>query len=76
MQSLRAYLERYAAGEVTREEMLDRVAAWPLEERDLDPAHGLPDHQDNTGDVLGEAVLLDLISEDDYREILRRRQLG
>ncbi|MFD7626331.1 hypothetical protein ACFV7Q_09820 [Streptomyces sp. NPDC059851] len=72
--SLRAYLNSYAAGEVSREEMISTVAAWPFEERDFDPAHTLPDHQDNTTDVVGHAMLLDKITEEDYEEIFRRRQ--
>lgn len=73
MESLRAYLARYAAGDVGREEMVATVAAWPLQERDLDPAHTLPDHQDNTADVLAAAVLNGRVTEEDYREIVGRR---
>lgn len=73
MESLRAYLARYAAGDVGREEMVATVAAWPLQERDLDPAHTLPDHQDNTADVLAAAVLNGQVTEEDYREIVGRR---
>ncbi|MFD5505001.1 hypothetical protein ACFWJS_35800 [Streptomyces sp. NPDC127061] len=76
MDSLREYLARYAAGGIEREEMIATVAAWPLQERDLDPAHTLPDHQDNTADVLTAAALNDQLTEEDYREILARRQLG
>ncbi|MEV6672871.1 hypothetical protein [Streptomyces sp. NPDC051162] len=72
--SLRAYLEAYAAGQVDRETMLATVAAWPLEERDFDPAHTLPDHQDNTAEVISGAALLDQITDEDYREIFRRRK--
>ncbi|MFE9387079.1 hypothetical protein ACFYMO_28220 [Streptomyces sp. NPDC007025] len=75
MTSLRDYLASYAAGDVSRDEMLTRAAAWPLQERDHDPAHTLPDHQDNTADVLSAAMLNGHISEEDYREILRRRKL-
>ncbi|GLX41133.1 hypothetical protein [Streptomyces sp. SPB4] len=74
MNSLRAYLSRYEAGELNRQEMLDTVAAWPLEEPVVDPAHTLPTHQDNTADVLAAALLNGQISEDDYQEIARRRQ--
>ncbi|MGW3200042.1 hypothetical protein ACWDBD_36855 [Streptomyces sp. NPDC001118] len=73
MTSLRSYLADYAAGRVGRDEMLATVAAWPLEERDIDPAHTLPDHQDNTADVLAAAVLNGQITDEDYQEILRRR---
>ncbi|MFD7626344.1 hypothetical protein ACFV7Q_09885 [Streptomyces sp. NPDC059851] len=74
MNSLRAYLAKYAAGQVNREEMLDTVAAWPFEETVFHPTHTLPTHQDNTTDVLAAAVLNDQISEADYEEILRRRK--
>jgi hypothetical protein len=76
MESLRAYLARYAAGGISREEMITTAADWPLQERDLDPAHTLPDHQDNTADVLAAALLNEQLTEEDYREILNRRQLG
>lgn len=75
MQSLRAYLATYAAGDVDREEMIARVAAWPLAETQHDPAHTLPTHQDNTTDVLAGALVNGQISEEDYTEILRRRRL-
>ncbi|MEX2985608.1 hypothetical protein [Streptomyces sp. C36] len=71
--SLRAYFEDYAAGRIAHEEMLTTVAAWPLEEREWDLAHTLPDHQDNIAEVISGAVLLNRITEDDYREIWRRR---
>ncbi|GHG50196.1 hypothetical protein [Streptomyces griseocarneus] len=71
--SLRAYLDDYAAGRIGREEMLATVAAWELEEREWDLAHTMPDHQDNTAEVISGAVLNDRITEDDYREIWRRR---
>ncbi|MFJ3877164.1 hypothetical protein ACIPW5_06875 [Streptomyces sp. NPDC090077] len=74
MKSLRTYLHDYAAAGVDREEMLDRVAAWPLEETLHDPVHTLPTHQDNTADVLAAAVVNGQISEEDYTEILRRRR--
>lgn len=75
MASLRTYLAQYAAGDVSREDMLTTVASWPLEDRDQDLAHTLPDHQDNTADVLAQAVLNGQLTEEDYREILGRRQL-
>ncbi|MFC4517971.1 hypothetical protein [Streptomyces ehimensis] len=71
--SLRAYLEQYAAGQFSHEDMLAAVAAWPLEKRDRDDAHTLPDFQDNTAEVISGAVLLGDITEEDYREIWRRR---
>lgn len=71
--SLRAYLEQYAAGQISREDMLAAVAAWPLEKRDREDAHTLPDFQDNTAEVISGAVLLGDITEEDYREIWRRR---
>lgn len=75
--SLLAYFKDYAAGRIDREEMLTTVAVWPLEERDWDPAHTLPDHQDNIAEVISGAVLNDQITEEDYREIWRRRrQIG
>ncbi|WP_392892950.1 hypothetical protein [Streptomyces sp. LN699] len=75
MQSLRTYLAGYAAGDVDREEMLDKVAAWPLTETLHDPAHTLPNHQDNTTDVLAGALVNGQISEEEYAEILRRRRM-
>ncbi|MET9607302.1 hypothetical protein ABZZ17_19835 [Streptomyces sp. NPDC006512] len=74
MMSLRAYLASYADGEVTRAEMIETVAAWPLEETDFDPAHTLPTHQDNTPDVLAIALLNGQIADADYQEITLRRQ--
>ncbi|MGW6874597.1 hypothetical protein ACWGHA_19915 [Streptomyces xanthophaeus] len=74
MQSLRTYLAKYAAGDVDRDEMLERVAAWPLDEPLHDPAHTLPTHQDNTTDVLAGAVVNGQITEEDYTEILHRRR--
>ncbi|MFF3264978.1 hypothetical protein ACFYWO_38175 [Streptomyces sp. NPDC002932] len=76
MESLRGYLAQYAAGAVEREDMISTVTAWPLQERNLDPGHTLPDHQDNTMDVLATAVLNGQLTEEDYREINARRQLG
>ena len=72
--SLLAYLDSYAAGGIDREEMLATVSAWPLEERDWDLDHTLPDHQDNTADVIAGAVLNGQLTEEDYREIFRRRR--
>ncbi|MFD4740159.1 hypothetical protein ACFWNQ_22715 [Streptomyces virginiae] len=72
--SLREYLNSFVAGEVSREEMIRTVAAWPFEERDFDAAHTLPDHQDNTTDVVAEALHIDQITDEDYEEIFRRRQ--
>ncbi|MGW7342811.1 hypothetical protein [Streptomyces sp. NPDC054854] len=74
MASLRAYLVSYAEGGIARAEMIETVAAWPLEETDFNPAHTLPTHQDNTGDVLATALLNGQITEADYQEITRRRQ--
>ncbi|KIF01819.1 hypothetical protein PL81_33425 [Streptomyces sp. RSD-27] len=76
MQSLRIYLENYAAGGVDRQEMLKRVAAWPLEETLHNPAHTLPTHQDNTADVLAAAVVNGQISEEDSRRVLRTPTAG
>ncbi|MET9016895.1 hypothetical protein ABZX74_39465 [Streptomyces olivaceoviridis] len=76
MESLRAYLARYADGGISREEMIAAVAAWPMQDRVLDPGHTLPDHQDNTTDVLAAALLNQQLTEGDYEEILRRRRLG
>ncbi|MFQ6199145.1 hypothetical protein [Streptomyces sp. NPDC000405] len=72
--SLRTYFKDYAAGRIGREDMLATVAAWELEEREWDLAHTLPDHQDNTAEVISGAVLNDQITEEDYREIWRRRR--
>ncbi|MFD7626330.1 hypothetical protein ACFV7Q_09815 [Streptomyces sp. NPDC059851] len=54
--------------------MISTVAAWPFEEHDFDAAHTLPDHQDNTTDVVAGALLDGQITEEDYEEIFRRRQ--
>ncbi|MEV4437889.1 hypothetical protein AB0K09_02550 [Streptomyces sp. NPDC049577] len=72
-QSLSEYLEEYGAGRIDREEMLATVAAWPLEEREWDMAHTLPTHQDNTADEISGALLEGILTEEDYREIWRRR---
>ncbi|MFD3936675.1 hypothetical protein ACFWSF_17540 [Streptomyces sp. NPDC058611] len=71
--SLRAYLSRYAAGEIPREEMLDAVAAWEFEEDDWEEGHIEPSHQDNTFNVLAGGVLGGELTEADYQEIHRRR---
>ncbi|MGW3154546.1 hypothetical protein [Streptomyces sp. NPDC001089] len=76
MESLRAYLTRYAAGGISRDEMIATAVSWPLQERDLDPAHPLPDHQDNTADVLASALLNGQLTEEEYGEIVKRRQLS
>ncbi|MFL4905739.1 hypothetical protein ACJ6WF_21845 [Streptomyces sp. MMS24-I2-30] len=73
--SLREYLDGYAAGQFSREEMLAALASWPFEEEEFDPAHTFPVDQDNTASVLHAALLLDRISDDDYAEIFRRRNL-
>ncbi|MFG2882149.1 hypothetical protein ACGFYV_07455 [Streptomyces sp. NPDC048297] len=70
--SLRAYLGRYAAGGVSREEMLATVANWPFEPEDLDPGHPEPTHQDNTMSVVSAARLLGQLTRQDVEEIQRR----
>lgn len=75
-ESLRDLLDRYAEGRIPREEMLATVAAWPLEEYEIDHGHTLPTHQDNTAFVISGAVLNDVITEEDYREIFRLRRGG
>ncbi|WP_217245554.1 hypothetical protein [Streptomyces sp. AC602_WCS936] len=70
--SLRAYLDRYAAGLVGREEMLATVADWPFEEEQLDEGHPEPTHQDNTPSVVAEARLLGQLSREDVEEIQLR----
>ncbi|MET8859251.1 hypothetical protein [Streptomyces sp. NPDC004579] len=56
--------------------MIATAASWPLQDRDLDPAHTLPDHQDNTADVLASALLNGQLTEEEYGEIVNRRQLS
>ncbi|MGW0996657.1 hypothetical protein [Streptomyces sp. NPDC002520] len=71
--SLRSYLGRYAAGGVTREEMLATVANWPFEpEEAFDPGHTAPTHQDNTLSVVAAARLLGQLTREDVEEIQRR----
>ncbi|MEU9547243.1 hypothetical protein [Streptomyces mirabilis] len=73
--SLREYLKNYAAGQFSTEEMLNALTSWPFEEEKFDPAHTLPIDQDNTASILHAALLLEQISDDDYAEIFRRRNL-
>lgn len=73
--SLRDYLDNYAAGQFPREEMLIALTSWPFEEEEFDPAHTLPIDQDNTASTLHTALLLNRISDDEYEEIFRRRNL-
>ncbi|WP_067819960.1 hypothetical protein [Actinomadura kijaniata] len=72
--SLKDFLQRYADGQISREQMLDTIATWPLEDVEFVPGHDLPTHQDNTTEVLHEARLLRQITEEDYEEIWRRRR--
>ncbi|MCN9241329.1 hypothetical protein NGF19_11100 [Streptomyces sp. RY43-2] len=72
--SLRAYIKRYAAGDIPREEMLETIAAWPLEEEDWDEAQPEPSHQDNTASVIYGESLLGRLTEEDVEEIHRRRK--
>ncbi|MET9321070.1 hypothetical protein ABZX75_12930 [Streptomyces sp. NPDC003038] len=72
--SLRAYLKRYAAGEIPREEMLNTVAAWDFEEEIWDELVIEPIHQDNTFSVLSGAIFLGDITDEEYEEIHRRRR--
>ncbi|MFD3802279.1 hypothetical protein ACFWSF_17550 [Streptomyces sp. NPDC058611] len=71
--SLRAYLGRYAAGEIPREEMITAVTEWKFEEWDWEEGHTEPSHQDNTANVLYGSFLLGEITEEDYDEICDRR---
>ncbi|MET9321068.1 hypothetical protein ABZX75_12920 [Streptomyces sp. NPDC003038] len=71
--SLLAYLKRYAAGEIPREEMIATVAAWDFEESDWEEGHIEPSHQDNTASILYGSFLLGEITEEDYDAICDRR---
>ncbi|KIF01417.1 hypothetical protein PL81_35595 [Streptomyces sp. RSD-27] len=70
--SLRAYLKRYAAGGIPREEMLATVAAWDFEEEIQDDLVIEPIRQDNTHSVVSGAALRGLITREDLLEIQRR----
>ena len=77
-QSLLAYLRAYAAGEIEREQMIADVAAWPIhpaaEPPHDDPQDYVPDLDENSATVLSAAVtILGWLTEQDYREIVRRR---
>ncbi|MFJ8162154.1 hypothetical protein ACIRBY_14645 [Streptomyces sp. NPDC096136] len=74
--SLRDYIDRYAAGEIPRDEALAAIAAWDFEEEWFDPAHTAPTHQDNTVAVVAQARALGKLAPEDVeviREHLRRR---
>lgn len=71
--SLREYLQRYAAGDIPRDEMIETVAAWEFEESDWEEGHIEPSHQDNTLEVVAGASLLGDITREDLEEIHRRR---
>ncbi|MFD8142224.1 hypothetical protein [Streptomyces sp. NPDC059708] len=70
--SLRAYIDRYAAGEIPRDEALAAIAAWEFEEEWFDPAHTAPTHQDNTLAVVNEARALGRLTPADV-EVIRER---
>ncbi|MEU6478961.1 hypothetical protein ABZ858_19135 [Streptomyces sp. NPDC047017] len=72
--SLRAYLGRYAAGLVPREEMLTTVANWPFEQEELEEGHPAPTHQDNTRSVVTAARLLGQLTREDLEEIQHRTE--
>ncbi|MEU9702698.1 hypothetical protein [Streptomyces sp. NPDC047981] len=74
--SLRDYIDRYAAGEIPRDEALATIAAWDFEEEWFDPAHTAPTHQDNTLAVVNQAWGLGRLTDADIeviRPILKRR---
>ncbi|WP_331727690.1 hypothetical protein [Streptomyces sp. NBC_00158] len=74
--SLREYIDRYAAGEIPRDEALATIAAWDFEEEWFDPAHTAPTHQDNTLAVVDQARGLGKLAPEDIeviRERLKRR---
>ncbi|MEU7006982.1 hypothetical protein [Streptomyces sp. NPDC046332] len=68
--SLRAYIDRYAAGEIPRDEALAAIAAWDFEEEWFDPTHTAPTHQDNTLAVVNQARGLGKLTPDDV-EVIR-----
>ncbi|UQX02506.1 hypothetical protein [Streptomyces sp. RerS4] len=70
--SLRAYLQRYATGEIPREEMLATVAAWDFEDEIRDELVIEPIRQDNTFEIVYTAVVLGQITEEDVQEIERQ----
>ncbi|MFK0011074.1 hypothetical protein ACN6AT_15705 [Streptomyces sp. JL4002] len=70
--SLRAYFKRYAQGGISREEMLDTVAAWDFEEEVWDELVVEPIRQDNTFEIVYTAQVLGQITEEDVRDIERR----
>ncbi|MCX5077912.1 hypothetical protein ACWGCI_17260 [Streptomyces sp. NPDC054949] len=67
--SLRDYIDRYAAGEIPREEALATIAAWDYDEEWFDPAHTAPTHQDNTPAVLNQARGLGKLTAEDIEQI-------
>ncbi|MEU9699772.1 hypothetical protein [Streptomyces sp. NPDC047981] len=67
--SLRAYIERYAAGEIPRAEALATIGAWDFEEEWFDPTHTAPTHQDNTLAVVNQARGLGRLTAEDIEEI-------
>ncbi|MEU4267139.1 hypothetical protein [Streptomyces sp. NPDC026092] len=74
--SLRAYIERYAAGEIPRDEALATIGAWDFEEEWFDPTHMAPTHQDNHLGVVNQARGLGRLTPEDIEEIrvlLQRR---
>ncbi|MEU6215626.1 hypothetical protein ACN6AT_00675 [Streptomyces sp. JL4002] len=72
--SLREYIDRYAAGEIPREEALAAIAGWDFEEEWFDPSHTAPTHQDNTLAVVDQARGLGKLSPEDVEAI--REHLG
>ncbi|GAA0289369.1 hypothetical protein GCM10010302_29660 [Streptomyces polychromogenes] len=70
--SLRDYIDRYAAGEIPRDEALAAIAAWEFEEEWFDPAHTAPTHQDNTLAVVDQARALGRLTPADV-EVIRER---
>ncbi|WP_137993567.1 hypothetical protein [Streptomyces vilmorinianum] len=74
--SLRAYIERYAAGEIPRDEALATIAAWDFEEEWFDPMHTAPTHQDNTLAVVNQGWALGQLTDEDIeviRSVLKQR---
>lgn len=67
--SLRDYIDRYAAGEIPRDEALEAIAAWDFDEEWFDPAHTAPTHQDNTLAVVNQARGLGKLTAEDIEQI-------
>ncbi|MGW6568750.1 hypothetical protein [Streptomyces sp. NPDC054975] len=74
--SLRAYIDRYAAGEIPRDVALATIGAWDFEEEWSDPLYPEPTSQDNHLGVVNVARGLGKLTEEDIeviRVLLQRR---